>query len=478
MAEPIETRSVSRRTVLKGVAGIAGLATVPAIIAACGPSGASTRRRARPPRAPQRRRRRRARAAPSAVATGSVSFGSNYSDAVPKAGMEAIDNAFTDRDRHRRSRSTRSTTARSRTRSATTSGARRTTPARGSPASGCGSSPPRACNATISDVWAKVGGQLHRGASSRSIGDDGKQYFIPVDYYPWAVFYRKSVFAEKGYTVPATLGRLQGAGHEDADRRPDPDRVRRQGRLARHGHVRHPQPAPQRLRLPRRPDGRQGEVDRPEGHEPSSRSGRSSCRSTRGLAGRTWQDAADTLVQKKSGMYFLGTVRLGAVRRRRARRTSTTSTSSRSRRWAPRSTPRARSTRRSTTWQIAAKSPNLATSPTPPRRSRVLGQGLDPGHHVPRAEPGPDRRRPRTPTRAPTRRSRRRRPRSSASASRSPSSSTATRARTSPARTACRRFLQTFLANPDQDLAAFQKTIQDFWDPLLASAAPGPYDSS
>ena len=33
-----------------------------------------------------------------------------------------------------------------------------------------------------------------------------------------------------------------------------------------HGHVRHPQPAAQRLRLPRRPDGRQGEVDRPEGH--------------------------------------------------------------------------------------------------------------------------------------------------------------------------------------------------------------------
>ena len=26
--------------------------------------------------------------------------------------------------------------------------------------------------------------------------------------------------------------------------------------------------------------------------------------------------------------------------------------------------------------------------------------------------------------------------------------------------------LQTFLAKPDQDLAAFQKTIQDFWDAL------------
>jgi hypothetical protein len=27
-------------------------------------------------------------------------------------------------------------------------------------------------------------------------------------------------------------------------------------------------------------------------------------------------------------------------------------------------------------------------------------------------------------------------------------------------------FLQKFLANPTQDLAAYQKTIQDFWDAL------------
>jgi hypothetical protein len=27
-------------------------------------------------------------------------------------------------------------------------------------------------------------------------------------------------------------------------------------------------------------------------------------------------------------------------------------------------------------------------------------------------------------------------------------------------------FLQTFLSNPSQDLTAFQKTIQDFWDAL------------
>ena len=44
-----------------------------------------------------------------------------------------------------------------------------------------------------------------------STGDDGKQYFVPIDNYPWAVFYRKSVFAEKGYTVPKTLDELDDA---------------------------------------------------------------------------------------------------------------------------------------------------------------------------------------------------------------------------------------------------------------------------
>jgi multiple sugar transport system substrate-binding protein len=34
---------------------------------------------------------------------------------------------------------------------------------------------------------------------------DGKQYFVPAQYYPWAVFYRKSVFADNGFVVPETF---------------------------------------------------------------------------------------------------------------------------------------------------------------------------------------------------------------------------------------------------------------------------------
>ena len=31
-----------------------------------------------------------------------------------------------------------------------------------------------------------------------STGADGKQYFVPITNYPWAVFYRKSVFEKNG----------------------------------------------------------------------------------------------------------------------------------------------------------------------------------------------------------------------------------------------------------------------------------------
>ncbi|MFN0280432.1 MAG: ABC transporter substrate-binding protein [Kineosporiaceae bacterium] len=60
----------------------------------------------------------------------------------------------------------------------------------------------------LTDVWGKLTG-FADGYKSASTGDDGKQYLVPYNYYPWAVFYRKSVFAEKGYTVPKTLDEMK-----------------------------------------------------------------------------------------------------------------------------------------------------------------------------------------------------------------------------------------------------------------------------
>src|SRR5206468_6420098 len=42
----------------------------------------------------------------------------------------------------------------------------------------------------------------------QSTGLDGKQYFVPFYYYPWALFYRPSVFKKLGYQVPKTLDQL------------------------------------------------------------------------------------------------------------------------------------------------------------------------------------------------------------------------------------------------------------------------------
>ena len=59
--------------------------------------------------------------------------------------------------------------------------------------------------------------------------------------------------------------RLHGADGRHAGQGHHPVRLRRQGRVACHGHLRHPQHAPQRLRLPHEPDGRRRGVGRRRG---------------------------------------------------------------------------------------------------------------------------------------------------------------------------------------------------------------------
>lgn len=62
----------------------------------------------------------------------------------------------------------------------------------------------------ISDVWADL--NMSDAFKQASTAEDGKQYFVPIYNYPWAVFYRKSVFAEKGYTIPKTLDEFKTLG--------------------------------------------------------------------------------------------------------------------------------------------------------------------------------------------------------------------------------------------------------------------------
>ncbi len=54
----------------------------------------------------------------------------------------------------------------------------------------------------VDETWSKVKGNYTAAFAEAVKGNDGHVYGIPVDYYPWAVFYRKSVFAEHGYKIP------------------------------------------------------------------------------------------------------------------------------------------------------------------------------------------------------------------------------------------------------------------------------------
>src|SRR5690349_21851744 len=60
----------------------------------------------------------------------------------------------------------------------------------------------------LTDVWSNLQG-FSDAFKTASTGDDGKQYFVPASYYPWAVFYRKSVWSKYGYQVPKTLDEMK-----------------------------------------------------------------------------------------------------------------------------------------------------------------------------------------------------------------------------------------------------------------------------
>jgi multiple sugar transport system substrate-binding protein len=56
----------------------------------------------------------------------------------------------------------------------------------------------------VDDVWNVIGGSYSDAMKAQSKGADGHYYFVPFDYYPWAVFYSKSLWSSKGYTAPTT----------------------------------------------------------------------------------------------------------------------------------------------------------------------------------------------------------------------------------------------------------------------------------
>jgi multiple sugar transport system substrate-binding protein len=196
--------AVDRRTLLKGLAGTAGLAALPAALAACGsddkPAATSTPAGGA------------ATAAPTKASVGSVTFGSNASDAVPKAAYAKVFADFKTKSGgdvsvntvdHNTFQEQINSYLQGKPDDAFTwfAGNRMRFFAS------------KGLATDISDVWSKVGANYSDALKSASTGDDGqKQFFIPFYYYPWALFYRKSVFEKNGYEVPKTLDDLKTLG--------------------------------------------------------------------------------------------------------------------------------------------------------------------------------------------------------------------------------------------------------------------------
>jgi multiple sugar transport system substrate-binding protein len=69
----------------------------------------------------------------------------------------------------------------------------------------------------ITDVWDAGLNELGEGFKVASTGNDGKQYFVPWNYYIWGVYYRPSVFEENGWTVPTNLDELKSLASDMQD---------------------------------------------------------------------------------------------------------------------------------------------------------------------------------------------------------------------------------------------------------------------
>ncbi|MCW7947303.1 sugar ABC transporter substrate-binding protein [Streptomyces hygroscopicus] len=158
----------------------------------------------------------------------------------------------------------------------------------------------------IDDVWQKIGGNFPDAMKALSKGQDGKYYFVPLYTYPWALFYRKSVFQQHGYQIPTTWDKFVDLCK----------RMKQDGLIPIAFGDKDAWPALGTFdQINFRTNGYDFHVQ--------LMAGKASWTDARvrkafdhwaeilpyhqdGAVGRTWEDAAQTLVSKKAGMYLLG----------------------------------------------------------------------------------------------------------------------------------------------------------------------------
>jgi multiple sugar transport system substrate-binding protein len=287
---PSAAAGLDRRGFLKGAAMGAAALSLPSLLAACGGSSGGDA----------------TSSGGTAKATGTVTFGSNASDAVPKKAFADVMAAFTTESKVK----TKINTVDHNTFQEQINNYLQGSPddvftwfagyrMRFFAAQGLAGD--------ISDVWDDIGGNFADSFKQASTGDDGKQYFVPIYNYPWVLIYRKSVWAEKGYEAPKTLDELMTLG----------DTMKGDGLVPIAFADKDGWPAMGTFDiLNMRINGYDFHVNLMAGEESWEDAKVKQVFDTwRGLLplhqegslGRTWQEAAQTLQQKKAGMYFLGT---------------------------------------------------------------------------------------------------------------------------------------------------------------------------
>jgi multiple sugar transport system substrate-binding protein len=157
----------------------------------------------------------------------------------------------------------------------------------------------------VSDVWPLQG--IPDSFKQASTGEDGKQYFVPQSYYPWAVFYRKSLWKERGYEPPKTLDELTALAKQMQKDKIVPIAFADKDGWPAMGTF-------DALNL--RVNGYQFHIDLMQGKQAwDSAQVKKVFDTWRSLLpyhqsdalGRTWQEAAQSLQQRKTGMFLLGT---------------------------------------------------------------------------------------------------------------------------------------------------------------------------
>jgi multiple sugar transport system substrate-binding protein len=272
---------VSRRAVVKGMLAGGGLVALSGLGSACGGSDEG------------------------GAAAKSVSFGSNYSDAVPKKALGTALAQFEKRS---------GLTVEVNTVEHETFQEQINSYLQGNPDdvftwfAGFRMQffAERGLASPVTDVWKGIGGEYSEALKQASTGTDGEQYFVPYYYYPWAVFYRKSVFEQNGYEPATTLDEFKSLAQ----------RMQKDGLVPLAFADKDGWPAMGTFDyLNMRTNGYDFHIGLMRGDESWTDDRVKQVFSTwaellpyhqTGALGRTWQEAAQSLADKEAGMYLLG----------------------------------------------------------------------------------------------------------------------------------------------------------------------------